>query len=114
MTVNTTLPALGTADFDRRLIATRQPLLVEFWATGCGPCQALMPILADLAADHAGLLRVATVKLDDAPELARRYQIMALPTLILFTDGCETRRITTATTKAALVDQLADTLHQPH
>ncbi|MFD0902159.1 thioredoxin family protein [Actinomadura sediminis] len=100
------LTTLGTADFDRHLTAAPEPLLVEFWATGCRPCQALMPILGEIAAEHTGRLRVATVRLDDAPDLAHRYQIMALPTLILFTEGRATQRITEISTKAELLNSL--------
>ncbi|SFO73967.1 MULTISPECIES: thioredoxin family protein [Actinomadura] len=106
MTPPPALTALSSTDFDQYLTAASQPLLVEFWASGCRPCQALMPILRDLAAEHTGRLRVATVKLDDAPDLARRYQIMTLPTLILFTAGRESTRITDLSSTAALATQL--------
>lgn len=100
------LTALGSADFDQHLTAAPEPLVVEFWATGCRPCQALMPILREIANEYAGRLRTATVKLDDAPDLARRYRITALPTLIVFTDGQPTQRITEITTKTALLTAL--------
>ncbi|TMR00194.1 thioredoxin family protein [Actinomadura soli] len=103
MTSPPALTALGTADFDHHLTAAPEPLLVEFWASGCQPCQALMPVLRHLAAEHAGRLRVATVELDHAPDLARRYQIMALPTLIVFTGGRPTQRITEVITKDQLI-----------
>ncbi|SPT64158.1 thioredoxin family protein [Actinomadura madurae] len=91
MTPPPALTALSSTDFDQYLTAASQPLLVEFWASGCRPCQALMPILRDL---------------DDAPDLARRYQIMTLPTLILFTAGRESTRITDLSSTAALATQL--------
>lgn len=97
----TTLTALTEADFDAELARTAEPLMVDFWAESCLPCQALAPVLEQIAAEHAGRLRIATVRLDDNPGLARRFQIMALPTLIVFIDGRETKRITEVTTKAA-------------
>lgn len=103
---------LTTDTFDQHLADTSLPTLVEFWAIGCGPCAALMPHLDDLARTHADQLKVATVKLDDAPDLALRYEIMALPTLILFTAGQPAKRITTVTTKRdvlAEIEALLDT-----
>ncbi|MBB4931116.1 thioredoxin 1 [Lipingzhangella halophila] len=104
------ITTLTETTFDHALTRAPTPLLVEFWAEGCGPCQALIPILEQIATDHSNQLRVATVRLDDNPVLAQRHQIMALPTLVLFTNGHETTRITTAPTKAQLLDELASAL----
>jgi thioredoxin 1 len=109
----TTLTALTEADFDAELVRAAEPLLVDFWADGCGPCKALAPVLEQTAAEHAGRLRVAAVRLDDNPGLARRFQIMALPTLIVFIDGRETERITSVTTKTGLLRELASVTADP-
>ncbi|WP_165964085.1 thioredoxin domain-containing protein [Actinomadura sp. KC216] len=112
--MNTTpLIPLTEADFDAELARTAEPLLVGFWAESCGPCRALVPVLEQIAAEHAGRLRVATVRLDDNPGLARRFRIMALPTVIMFIGGREAKRITEATTKAALRHELASTGTSP-
>ncbi|MCP9952706.1 thioredoxin family protein [Actinomadura madurae] len=110
----TTLTALTEADFDAELARTAEPLMVDFWAESCLPCQALAPVLEQIAAEHAGRLRIATVRLDDNPGLARRFQIMALPTLIVFIDGRETKRITEVTTKAGLHRELGAVTAGPH
>ncbi|GAA2637288.1 thioredoxin domain-containing protein [Actinomadura fulvescens] len=112
-TTRTPLIALTQADFDAERTRITEPLLVDFWAEGCGPCKALVPVLEQIAAEHTGRLRVATVRLDDNPGLARRFQIMALPTLIVFIDGHQTTRITDVTTKAGLLRELADATAQP-
>jgi thioredoxin 1 len=107
----TAIQTMTEATFDHDLTSAPGPILVDFWAEGCGPCKELTPMLEQLAAQHAGKLRVATVRLDDNPALARRFAIMALPTLIMFTDGRETKRITDVTAKAQLLEQLAAFLY---
>jgi thioredoxin 1 len=101
--------ALTVADFDAELTgAGTQPFLVDFWATGCGPCKALAPVLEEVAAEWAGRLRVGMVQLDNAPELAGRFEVMALPTLIVFVGGVEMKRLTGALTKAELLAELEE------
>jgi thioredoxin len=85
---------LTEATFDREVAKAQQPVLVEFGAEGCGPCAALAPVLERLAAEHAGRLRIAEVRLDNAPGLAARFEIMALPTLIVFIGGVVVKRLT--------------------
>jgi thioredoxin 1 len=97
---------LDEASFDAALADSPVPLLVDFWAEGCGPCMTLAPLLDDLAREAAGRLRVATVRLDDNPGLAARFEIMALPTLIAFTDGQTARRLTSIRSLRDLTEQL--------
>lgn len=104
---------LTSVTFDHAVADAPTPVLVEFWAEGCRPCRALIPILDEIGRDHAEQLRVATVRLDDNPDLARRYQIMALPTVILFASGRESLRMTTATTKAQLLQEIHPLLARP-
>jgi thioredoxin 1 len=63
------------------------PVLVDYWADWCGPCKAIAPVLEDLAKDYGGKLKIAKVNVDDNQELAKRYNVRAIPTLILFKDG---------------------------
>lgn len=103
--------ALTMDNFDDDLVgAGTQPFLVDFWVQGCGPCKALAPVLEEVAAEQADRLKVGTVQLEHAPELAGRYEIMALPTLIIFVGGLEKKRLTGALTKAELLAELEEFL----
>ncbi|MEV0160864.1 thioredoxin family protein [Nonomuraea fuscirosea] len=109
--MSTTPIALTAAGFDDELTsAGTQPFLVDFWVTGCGPCKALAPMLEEFAAEQAGRLRVGMVQLDNAPELAGRYEVMALPTLIVFVGGVEKKRLTGSLIKAEIFAELEEIL----
>ena len=86
---------------------TEQPVLVEFSAHWCGPCKMLAPVLQALASEQSEHLRVAQIDVDENPETTRRYDVMSMPTLILFVDGREEMRLVGARSKANLVQELA-------
>jgi thioredoxin 1 len=75
------------ATFGDDVLASELPVVVDFWAPWCRPCEALEPVLAGLEEEHAGRLRVARVDVDANPETASRYGVLALPTTILFAEG---------------------------
>lgn len=107
--MSTTPITLTAAGFDEELTsAGSQPFLVDFWANGCGPCKALAPVLEEVAAEQAGRLRVGMVQLDHAPDLSRRFEVMALPTLIVFVSGMERKRLTGPLTKTELLAELEE------
>jgi len=91
---------LTDATFDEEVAGASKPLLVDFWAEWCGPCKMISPILEELAAEHAGKLRVANVG------VARRFEVMSIPTLILFKDGAPRLRLVGAKGKGQLVQEL--------
>ena len=77
-----------TADnFEEEVLRSDKPVLVDFWATWCGPCRMLAPTIAAIAEEKADVLKVGKVDVDEETELARRFGIMSIPTLILFKDG---------------------------
>jgi thioredoxin 1 len=73
--------------FEPEVLKSDVPVLVDYWADWCGPCKAIAPVLEDLAKDYGGKLKIAKVNVDDNQELAKRYNVRAIPTLILFKDG---------------------------
>src|SRR5687768_3162999 len=79
--------AVTSAEFDRDVLQAEGLVLVDFWASWCPPCRRLAPTLNAVAADYEGRLSVAKVDVDENPELAQRYGVQSIPTLILFRDG---------------------------
>ncbi|ACU40877.1 thioredoxin [Actinosynnema pretiosum subsp. pretiosum] len=92
------------------VLTSEKPVLVDFWATWCGPCKMVAPVLEEIAAEHADKITVAKLDIDANPGIARDYQIMSVPTLILFQGGRAVKQIVGAKPKAALLNDLADVL----
>ena len=74
-------------NFDTFISQSDKPVLVDFWATWCGPCRMLSPVVEEVSREHENELTVGKVNVDDCPELAQRFGVMSIPTLILFKDG---------------------------
>ncbi len=92
------------------LIADDVPSLVDFWAEWCGPCKMIAPILEEIADEQGESLQVAKLNVDEAGDIARRFEVMSIPTLILFKDGEPVKRIVGAKPKQALLDDIAEYL----
>ena len=78
---------LTNSNFEQEVLGSDKPVLVDFWATWCGPCRMLAPTVEAIAEEKADVLKVGKVDVDQEPELARRFGIMSIPTLILFKNG---------------------------
>lgn len=98
------------ANFADTVLTSTTPVLVDFWAAWCGPCRMVAPVLDEIAAEKAGSLTVAKVDVDANPGTARDYQVVSIPTLILFKNGQPVKRIVGAKSKPALLRDLADVL----
>jgi thioredoxin 1 len=78
---------INEGNFETEVLKSAQPVLVDFWAEWCGPCKALGPVLDELAGEQAGRVKVGKVNIDENPELAARFAIRAIPTLLYFAGG---------------------------
>ncbi len=79
--------AVTTSTFETEVLGSEQPVIVDFWAEWCGPCHAVAPVLDKIADERASELRLVKVNIDEEPELAQRYGIMSIPTIVLFKNG---------------------------
>lgn len=79
--------AVTQKTFEREVLASEQPVIVDFWAPWCGPCRAVAPVLDQIAAERPGELKVVKVNVDEEPVLAARFGISSIPTIVLFKDG---------------------------
>ena len=99
---------LSDSTFDETVASDGAPVRVDFWAEWCGPCKMIAPILEEIADEQGEALQVAKLNVDEAGDVARRFEVMSIPTLILFKDGEPVKRIVGAKPKQALLDDIAE------
>jgi thioredoxin 1 len=97
---------LTDSTFDEEVKSSDEPVLVDFWAEWCGPCKMIAPTLEEISKDFAGRLKVAKLNVDDAQSTAQRFEVMSIPTLILFKDGEVKLRIVGAKGKGQLLQEI--------
>ena len=104
------IATLSDATFDEHVKGSDVPVLVDFWAEWCGPCKMISPVLEEIAEEQAGKLQIGKLNIDDNLEVTRRFDVMSIPTLILFKDGEPEVRLIGAKPKGQLLQEIAQYL----
>ena len=99
---------VSDATFEETVGGAETPVLVDFWAEWCGPCKMIAPTLDEIATEHEGKLHIAKLNVDDNPETAMRYNVMSIPTLLVFQGGEPVKRLVGAKGKGQLLQDLAE------
>ena len=95
--------AVTSADFQSKVLDAKNPVLVDFFATWCGPCQRVAPVLEEIAAEMEGKADIYSLDIDASPDVAARYGVMSVPTLILFKEGQVAKQMVGAYPKASIL-----------
>ncbi len=103
------LPDVTDANFQSEVLDAGEPVLVDFWAPWCGPCRVVHPILEEMSAERDDV-RIVSLNIDDNTETASQFDVLSIPTLILFKDGAEAKRIVGARPKRSLEAELEPAL----
>ena len=106
------IPDLSTATFDETVNSSDTALIVDFWAEWCGPCKKVAPILEEIAAERDDV-SVAKLNVDEHPDIAMKFNVMSIPTMIVFDGGEVAGRVTGALSKGALLQEIDGFLTSP-
>jgi thioredoxin 1 len=101
------------ASWDSDVMKSLELVMVDFWAVWCGPCQMVAPIVEELAKEYAGKLKVRKLNTDENPEIAGRYQVMSIPTILFFKNGQPVEKLVGARPKRQFKEVIESLLAQP-
>ena len=101
---------LTTSTFDEVINSADTPVVVDFWAEWCGPCKMIAPILSEIALEQSGKVTIAKLNVDENPDLAMRFNVMSIPTLLVFNNGEVAKRLVGAKGKGQLLQELDEFL----
>jgi thioredoxin 1 len=105
---------LTSNSFDETVKSSTTPILVDFWAEWCGPCKAIAPVLKELSTELAGKVTIAKLDVDAHGDIAQRFSVMSIPTLLIFNNGEVQKRLVGAKGKGQLLQELAEFLPTSH
>jgi thioredoxin 1 len=101
------ITTLTDTNFNEEVKGSDGPVLVDFWAEWCGPCKMIAPILEEIANEQGDKIKIGKLNVDDAPATAQQFQVMSIPTLILFKDGEVQKRVVGARGKGQLLEEIS-------
>ncbi len=107
-TVSDQIKTLSDATFDEEINGSEKPVLVDFWAEWCGPCKMIGPVLEELATEQGEKIAIGKLNVDDNPNTAMRFNVMSIPTLLVFKGGEPVKRLVGAKGKGQLLQDLAE------
>jgi thioredoxin 1 len=99
------LAEVTDSNFQAEVLESESPTLVDFWAPWCGPCRVVGPVLEEIAAEHDDI-KIVKLNVDDNPITSAQFQVLSIPTMILFKNGAEAKKLIGAMPKRKIVEQL--------